>query len=307
MDTSLLTTLLQSTVTMSVPLLLAALGEVLTERSGTINIGLEGMMLAGAFVAMITAYFTGSSIVAIAAACAVGASFGLLFAYAAVGRGGNQVVVGIALNLLAFGLTGVAYRAIFGVTGTALTIDGLRAVPIPVLASIPAIGPSLFNQTALGYAAFLLVPITALFLFRTLPGLKLRMVGENPKAAEAQGIDVGLVQTLALLAGGVLASLGGAYLALAYARTFVEGMSAGRGFVALAIVIFGRWLPLGVLATALLFGLATALQFHIQALGLDIPYQFLLMLPYVLTLLVLAGHARHVPAPAALGQSPNGE
>jgi ABC-type uncharacterized transport system permease subunit len=211
------------------------------------------------------------------------------------------------LNLLAFGLTGVAYRAIFGVTGTALTIEGLRTVPIPVLSSLPVVGPALFNQTILGYAAFVLVPVTAVFLFRTLPGVKVRMVGENLKAAAAQGIQVDLTRTLAIVAGAVLASLGGAYLALAYARTFVEGMSAGRGFIALAIVIFGRWSPLGVMSTALLFGLATALQFHIQALGLDIPYQFLLMLPYVLTLVVLAVHARHAAAPAALGQSPGAE
>jgi simple sugar transport system permease protein len=146
-----------------------------------------------------------------------------------------------------------------------------------------------------------LVPLIAAGLYKTIPGLKLRMVGENPHAAAAQGVAVEWTQTMALLACGILAATAGAYLAIAYAHTFVEGMSAGRGFIALAIVIFGRWSAWGILGAALLFGLATALQFHVQALGLPIPYQFPLMLPYVLTLLVLAGYAGTTRAPAALG------
>jgi simple sugar transport system permease protein len=297
----LLTSLLQSTVTMAVPLLLAALGELIAERGGLINIGLEGMVLSGAFAAMAATYSSGAPILGLFAAWGTGLALGALFASVAVRYSANQVVVGTALNLLAVGLTGVAYRAVFGVTGAALTVTGFTALPIPGLSSLPIVGPALFAQTGLGYLAFGLVPLIAFGLHKTIPGLKLRMVGENPGAAAAQGVAVGWTQTAALLGCGVLAATAGAYLAIAYARTFVEGMSAGRGFIALAIVIFGRWSAWGILGAALLFGLATALQFHVQALGLAIPYQFLLMLPYVLTLLVLAGYAGTTRAPAALG------
>jgi len=301
MSIDLLTNLLQATVTMAVPLLLAALGELIAERGGIINIGLEGMVLTGAFAAMAVTYFSGASVLGLLAAWVSGLALAGLFAYVVVAHSANQVVVGTAINLLAIGLTGVAYRAVFGVTGAALTVSGLAALPIPGLSSLPIIGPAFFAQSALGYLAFALVPLIAFGLYKTIPGLKLRMVGENPHAAAAQGVAIEWTQTLALLACGVLAATGGAYLAIAYAHTFIEGMSAGRGFIALAIVIFGRWSAWGILGAALLFGLATALQFHVQALGLAIPYQFLLMLPYVLTLLVLAGYAGTTRAPAALG------
>ncbi len=301
MDAGLLTSLLQSTITMAVPLLLAALGELVSERGGVINIGIEGLLLTGAFAAMAVTYFTGRPLWGLAAAAGAGLILAALFAYLVTVYGANQVVVGIAINLLAVGVTGVAYRAIFGVTGATLTVPGLPTLRSPLLASVPAIGPSFFNQNGLGYFAFALVPFLALGLYRTIPGLKLRMVGENPHAAAAQGVAVRLTQTLGVLSGGILAATAGAYLSIAYARTFVEGMSAGRGFIALAIVIFGRWSPWGILGAAMLFGLVTALQFHVQALGLPIPYQFLLMLPYVLTLLVLTGYAGTTRAPAALG------
>ena len=301
MSVGLVTSLLQSTVTMAVPLLLAALGELIAERAGVINIGLEGMLLSGAFAAMAVTYSTGAPLLGLLAAWGAGLLLAALFAYVVVARSANQVVVGTAVNLLAIGITGVAYRAVFGVTGAALTVTGLAALPLPGLAGLPIVGPAFFAQSALGYVAFLLVPLIAAGLYKTIPGLKLRMVGENPHAAAAQGVAVEWTQTMAMLACGILAATAGAYLAIAYAHTFVEGMSAGRGFIALAIVIFGRWSAWGILGAALLFGLATALQFHVQALGLPIPYQFPLMLPYVLTLLVLAGYAGTTRAPAALG------
>jgi len=301
MDIGLLTSLLQSTVTMAVPLLLAALGELVAERGGIINVGLEGMILTGAFVSLVVTNASGSPSLGLIAAWSAGMLLAALFAYVVVVHSANQVVVGTALNLLAIGCTGVGYRAVFGVTGTALTVTGFSPVAIPVLASLPVLGAPLFAQSVLGYLAFLLVPVAAYGLSKTMPGLKLRMVGENPGAAAAQGVAVRFTQTLALLGCGVLAATAGTYLAVAYAHTFVEGMSAGRGFIALAIVIFGRWSPWGILGAALLFGLATALQFHVQALGLRVPYQFLLMAPYVLTLLVLAGYAGTTHAPAALG------
>lgn len=302
MDISLLTALAASTVAMAIPLLLAGVGELIAERAGVLNIGLEGMILAGAFVAMAAAYWSGSAGLGVAVALGAGAALGALLAFFVVGCNANQVVAGAALNLFALGVTGVAYRAAFGVTGAALIVPALPAWPVPLLRSLPVAGESLFDQTILGYGAFLLVPAVALFLNGTVPGLKLRMVGENPRAAETQGVPVRRVRALALIACGLLAGAAGSYLAVAYARTFVEGMSAGRGFIALAIVILGRWSPVGIAGAALFFGFATALQFHFQALHLDAPYQFFLMLPYLLTLLVLAGYAGRARAPAALGQ-----
>ncbi|MBP1684088.1 MAG: putative transporter permease protein [Deltaproteobacteria bacterium] len=304
--TPLLTSLLQSTVTMAVPLLLAALGELLAERAGVINIGLEGLLLMGAFAGMVATYATTVPLCGLLAAWVCGLALALLFAYVVIVHRANQIVVGTALNLLALGITGVAYRAVFGVTGATLTVGGFAPVPLPVLSSLPILGPAVFSQTLLGYLAFLLVPLVWFGLYQTIPGLQLRMVGENPAAAAAQGVPVRRTQLLALLGCGLLAATAGAYLAIAYAHTFIEGMSAGRGFIALAIVIFGRWSPWGIVGAALLFGLATALQFHVQALGLPIPYQFPLMLPYVLTLLMLAGNAGVTNAPAALGAPVDG-
>jgi simple sugar transport system permease protein len=302
MDSSLLTSLASSMVVMAVPLLLAALGELIAERAGVINIGLEGFLLVGAFAAMAGCHFSGSTLLGIALALLCGAALAALFSFFVVRQNANQVVAGTAINLLALGLTGVAYRAVFGVTGAALTIAGSPDAPIPFLQSVPIIGPAFFQQPLLGYVAFFLVPCLALGSSRTVPGLRLRMVGENPAAAEAQGVSVQRTRNAATIACGVMAAAGGAYLAVAYARTFVEGMSAGRGFIALAIVIVGRYSAWGILAAALFFGLATAMQFHFQALGLRIPYQFFLILPYLLTLLVLAGYVGRTNAPAALGQ-----
>lgn len=301
MSGDLLGALLASTITMAVPLLLAALGELIAERAGVLNIGLEGMLLSGAFAALVVALLSGSTALGLACALLVGAALGLLLGVFVAHWDANQVVAGTALNLLAAGLTGVAYRAVFGVTGAALTIPGAPPLPVPGLAELPVVGP-FFDQSLLGYAAFAAVPAVGWGLTRTLAGLRLRMVGENPWAAETQGVAVRRVRIVALLLCGMLAAAGGAYLSLAYANTFVEGMSAGRGFIALAIVIVGRRHPFGVLLAALCFGFATALQFHFQALGLAVPFQFFLILPYVLTLLVLAGRVGRATAPAALGQ-----
>ncbi|MDX2166814.1 MAG: ABC transporter permease [Deltaproteobacteria bacterium] len=301
MSADLLTALAASAITMAVPLLFAALGELIAERSGVLNIGLEGMMLTGAFAALAVSLLSGSVALGVGIAVLTGAGLGAVLAWFVVALNANQVVAGTALNLLAAGLTGVAYRAVFGVTGAALTISGAAAAPIPGLAEVPVLGP-FFDQNLLGYAAFLLAPVIGFALWRTLPGLQLRMVGENPYAAETQGVAVRSVRTAALIGCGALAAAGGAYLSVAYANTFVEGMSAGRGFIALAIVIVGRRTASGTVLAALFFGFATALQFHFQALGLHVPFQFFLVLPYALTLLVLAGFAGRVGAPAALGQ-----
>lgn len=294
--------LLHSTLIAATPLLLAALGETLVERSGVINIGLEGILLIGAFTGMVACYFTGSPLVGLAAGAASGVLLALLFAAFAIGRSADQIVVGISLNLFAVGLTGVLYRGIFGVTGQALQVTTFTPISIPFLEQIPLLGPALFQHTLLVYVALALVQFFTFFLFRTRAGLQLQAVGEHPLAAETLGVSVRTVRVLALTVEGCLGGIAGSYLSLAYANTFIEGMSAGRGFIALAIVIFGRWHPRGVLWGALFFGAATALQFHLQALGSAIPYQFVLMLPYVLTLLALVFLGAQKAAPAALGQ-----
>jgi len=286
--------LLHATIIAATPLLLAALGETVVERAGVINIGLEGVLLMGAFAGMIGCYFTGSPLVGMLFGGIGGLLLTLLFAGLTIGFNADQIVVGISINLLAVGLTGVLYRGIFGVTGQALTVPTFAPLSLPLLSSIPFFGPSLFQHTLLVYFAVLLVPLLGFLLFHTRVGLQLQAVGEHPQAAETLGISVRWVRSTALAVAGVFSGIAGSYLSLAYANTFIESMSAGRGFIALAIVIFGRWKPVGILAGSLLFGAATALQFHLQALGLAIPYQFMLMLPYLLTLLalILAGAKR---------------
>jgi simple sugar transport system permease protein len=226
----------------------------------------------------------------------------LLFAGLTVGFNADQIIVGVSMNLLAVGLTGVLYRGIFGVTGQALTVTTFPPLPLPFLSAVPFLGTALFQHTSFVYLTILLVPLTGFLLFHTRAGLQLQAVGEHPHAAETLGISVRWIRTIALSIAGVLGGIAGSYLSLAYSNTFIENMSAGRGFIALAIVIFGRWKPAGVLAGALFFGAATALQFHLQALGLTVPYQFVLMLPYVLTLLVLLLAGAKIAEPAALGQ-----
>jgi general nucleoside transport system permease protein len=294
--------LIHATLVATTPLLLAALGETLVERSGVINIGLEGIILVGAFAGMVGSYFSGSPLLGLLLAAGSGALLALLFAWLTVGLGADQVIVGVSANLLAAGLTGVLYRGLFGITGQALIVTTFPLLSVPFLASVPFLGPALFQHTFLVYLSLLLVPAIGFFLFHTRAGLQLQAVGEHPQAAETLGISVSWTRSSTLVIEGILGGMAGSYLSLAYSNTFIEGMSAGRGFIALAIVIFGRWRPAGVLAGALFFGAATALQFHIQALGSTLPYQFVLLLPYILTLLALALAGTRMSPPSALGQ-----
>lgn len=293
---------LVSMIQTSAPLLLAALGELLVEQSGIINIGIEGVMLTGAFFGMAGAYFSGSVTVGLLAAVLAAMAVSAIFALLSINFAVNQVVAGTALNIFAVGLTGVFYRRLFGITGQALTVRTLAAVPLGALARIPLLGPALFDQNLVVYLGFFLVPVCSWLLFRTHYGLGLRACGEQPEAANALGLPVYRLRWQALMVSGVLTGIGGAYLTLAYTNTFVEGISAGRGFVALAIVILGRWKPWPMAASSILFGAAIALQFGLQALGTVVPYQFFLALPYLLTLIVLAVLGGQAQAPSALGQ-----
>jgi ABC-type uncharacterized transport system permease subunit len=292
--------LLEATLRLAAPLLIAALGELLTERSGVVNIGIEGTMLTGAFCGFAVGVATGSPLAGVTAAAAVGAGVGGLFAlFAVVGRG-DQIVVGMAVNLLALGATGLGVRALYaGVTPAAPT---LPLIDVPFLATLPGIGPALFHQTPFVHAALALAVVLGIGLARTRVGLRLRAVGEAARAADAEGVSVEGHRIAAVVIGSALAGIAGSSLSLALTDTFSEGMTAGRGFMALAVVIFGRWNAGGTVLAALFFGGAIALQFRLQARGARIPYPVFLMLPYVVTLAVLAVATGRARAPADLGR-----
>jgi general nucleoside transport system permease protein len=292
---------LESAVRTATPLLYAALGELVVERSGMINIGLEGLVIGGAFGALVGATH-GGIVAGFACAAAVGVALAVLFYVFVDVLDADQIVIGTAITILALGATGALYRVWYGSTGAALSIATIAPVRIPGAAAIPLVGAALFNQPATTYVLYALVPATWLWMFRTRSGLALRALGESPDAAVVSGVSLSRYRLGALCFSGVLAGLAGATLVLAQVGTFAEGMSAGRGFVAIAVVVLGRWNPLGVAAAALVFGAASALQYWVQALGLPIPYQVVLALPYLLTLAALAGVAGRVKAPAALGR-----
>jgi ABC-type uncharacterized transport system permease subunit len=289
-------------VRVATPLLLAATGETVTERAGVINLGLEGMMLAGALAATLGASAVGPW-TGLALAVLAGMLLAAAFAAIAIGARADQIIAGTALTLGAVGLTGTIYRHAYGTGGAGLALPTLAPVPIPLLSRVPILGPALFDQPAPTYLALVALPVVWWVLFRTRPGLALRATGEGAAMARAAGVRTGLVRTAATIVGGGFAGLAGATLVLAQVGTFAEKMTAGRGYVAIAIVVLGRWHPAGVAIAALLFGAATALQYVFQALGLAVPYQLFLMLPYVLTLLALAGAVGRVRAPADLGKT----
>lgn len=297
---------LAAAVRTATPLALAALGECVTERGGVINIGLEGSIVSGALAATIVAG-TVTGTVGVTAGFAAGAVAGLIIALAfaifTVYLRADQIITGTAITLLSLGLTGLMYKSFYGATGVGLTIPTIGAVEIPLLARIPVIGRALFAQPVVTYALYALVPLMAWWFMRTHSGLALRAVGESPDAALAAGIRPRRVQAFAVLFGGAMAGLAGSTLVLAQSGTFVENMSAGKGFIAIAIVVLGRWTPLGVAGAALLFGGASALQYLFQSLGWnEVPYQLFLALPYVLTLIVLARASGRAAAPAALAR-----
>lgn len=299
-DLAALAAFMEASVRLGVPLGLAAMGETVTERSGVINIGLEGSLIAGALGGALGALAFESAALGVVAGGAAGLLAALVFAAFAVGLNTDQIITGTAVTLGGLGFTGAVYQARFGATGTALSLPTLAPAPLPGLSRIPLVGEALFAQAPTAYFAYLAAPVLWWFLFRTERGLELRAVGEEPDAAQAAGIRVRWTRFWATLFGGAMAGVAGAHLALAHAGTFAENMSAGRGFIAIAVVVLGRWNPILVLAAALLFGAASALQFFLQTLGLDLPYQLFLAFPYLLTLAALAGWIGRARAPAAL-------
>lgn len=292
---------LESAVRLGVPLALAAMGETITERSGVINIGLEGSIIAGALGGALGALAYGDASAGVVAGALAGLAVALVFATFAVGLGTDQIITGTAVTIGGLGLTGAIYQARFGATGTALTLPTLAPTPIPVLVDVPWIGTALFGQATTAYLAYVLAPLLWYFLYRTAWGLELRSVGEAPAAAQAAGIRVRRVRVWATLFGGALAGVAGAHLALAHAGTFSQNMSAGRGFIALAAVIFGKWRPFGAFGACLLFGFASALAIPLQREA-DISANLLSTLPYVLTLVALVGVIGRSVGPAAVGR-----
>jgi general nucleoside transport system permease protein len=292
---------LAAAVRVATPLLLAATGETIAERAGVINLGLEGMMLAGALGAALGAS-AGGLWVGLAVAVLAGMLLASVFAAVAIGAGADQIIAGTAVTLASVGLTGTIYRQAFGSEGAGLALPTFAPVRVPALSQLPVLGAGLFTQPLPTYAALLLVPMVWYLLFRTRLGLALRATGEGAGMARAEGVPTRLMRAGATILGGAFAGLAGATLVLAQVGTFAEKMTAGRGYVAIAIVVLGRWHPVGVMVAALLFGGATALQFVFQSLGLGVPYQLFLMLPYALTLLALAGAVGRVRAPADLGR-----
>jgi len=292
---------LAATVRTATPLVLAAMGELLVERTGLINIGLEGAILAGAFGSLVGAT-AGGVMGGFAGAVVGGVAVAAIFALFVVWLKADQIITGTALTILSLGATGTLYRTLYGSSGAALAIPTSAPLSIPLLSQIPVIGPALFIQPPITYFAYLLIPLIAWWIRGTHAGLALRAIGEKPEAAQVAGVRVERMRVLAVLVGGVLGGLAGGTLVLAQAGTFAEGMSAGRGFIAIAIVVLGRWHPLGVALAAFIFGAASALQFAFQAMGWHAPYQIFLVAPYLLTLagLVGAGRAR---SPAALGKA----
>jgi simple sugar transport system permease protein len=303
LEAALLVSFLEAAVRLGVPLALAALGETVTERSGVINIGVEGSIIAGALVGALAALGSENAAWGVLAGGLAGTAVAAVFAVFAIGLGANQIIAGTAVTVGGLGFTAVVYEARFGATGATLTIPMLDPIPLPLLSELPLVGTAFFAQRATTYLAYGVAPLLWWFLFRTGWGLSVRAVGEDPEAAAAAGVPVRAVRFLATLWGGLLAGIAGAHLPLAYTGTFQEGMSAGSGFIAIAVVVLGRWDPLWVLAAALFFGAASALQFALQTFGLDVPYQLFHSLPFLLTLGALAGWVGRARAPAALGES----
>jgi len=297
---ALVQTVLAATWRLATPLVYASVGEVFAERSGVLNIGLEGIMLFGAFFGFAVASFSGNRGLGLLIAIAVGILCGLVFAVFVVTIKANQIVVGAALNMVGLGLTGFLYRTMF-----TTAVRGIKAYPpinIPYLSKIPFLGEVLFQHSILVYATLLLVPLASFVLYRTAFGLAIRSVGEHPRAADTVGINVTGIRYASCIIGGALASLGGAFLTMSHTNQFVEGLVSGRGFIALAVVVFGRWTPWGAFGASLLFGVFYALELRLQAMtNVFIPYQFWQALPYVATLLVLVGMRGRSVAPKALG------
>lgn len=309
----LVVNILSMTVPFSVAILLASTGEMFNQRSGVFNLGCEGIMAMGAFIGMLIPFLVGGggpvsgvyNWLGLLAATVIGALLGLFFGLIVVTFRAPQGIAGIGLQMFGVGTAGTLFRHFVGGTQS---IPGMDSAPIPLLSRIPVIGPIFFSHNLMVYFAFLFVPAAWYVLFKTSWGLKVRAVGTHPRAADSMGINVNRTRYEALALGGALAGLAGAYLSVCQVKMFSDELIAGRGFIAVALVYFGHWHPVKIMAGALLFSFAQTIQYNVQGLGVDLPYEFFVMLPYIVVIVVLAFTSKNQKTgPAALGKPFNRE
>jgi len=299
-EISFITGLLGATMRMATPIIFATLGEIITERAGVLNLGIEGTMLMGAMTGFLVTMSTGSLWFGVLMAAVVGMLLALLMAFLAVYLGLSQHVSGLGITLFGTGLAMFIYRLHFGSPTVPPTVQPFKEVAIPLLSKIPILGEGIFVQYSLTYISWIMIPVVAILLYKTHIGLKIRVVGENPFAADTVGVNVNLTRTLSLVAGGAFMGVGGAFLTLAHQNMFLIDVVGGRGWVSIAMVIFGNWDPLKGALGALLFGFLDGFQLRLQALGFHIPFHLFLMIPYLLTIIALISVSRRAVIPAGL-------
>ena len=291
--------ILASGIRLATPYLYAAIGETFGQRSGVLNLGVEGQMLLGAFAAFYVAFTTGNLWLGVLAAMVVGAVMGLAMAFVTVNLQAEQGISGIGFYLFGLGMSDLLFQKLLG---TVETVKGFPKINIPFLSGIPGLGDIFFSQNILVYLAYLLVPVSWFVLNKTTLGLKIRAVGENPDAADSLGVSVGRIRYFTIILGGTLSGIAGASLSIALLNVFQQNMTSGAGFIAVALVYFGAWRPVGVLGGALLFSLVNSLQLWVQVLRIPIPSEIAVMMPYVLTILVLIATVSKVRGPSALSK-----
>lgn len=299
---SFLVSLIASTIRLATPILIPALGQLYTQRAGVLNLSVESAMTVSAVAGFAAAFYSGNLWLGALCGIVIGAAWSAIMAWLSVTLRANQVIAGIGLNILGAGVAVFAYRVIFGVLTLPPTVTTFASLDVAGLSDLPVVGPILFQHNALVYLGFLLVPITWFILEKTTFGLKIRAVGEHPRAADSKGIHVGAIRYAAIIIGGAYAGLGGAFMTTAYLNCFTEGIIGGRGYIAVSVVVFARFLPKRAMLGALLFGFASALQLRLQALGVNIPSQLLLMLPYIMTIIALIFASKKAEMPGAYAQ-----
>ena len=302
MDWTFVSNLILASVRMATPLIFLALAELYSQRAGLVHIGLEGLASIGSLVGFLVCLITGDPFLGVLAGAVVGIAVNMIYAFATIHLCAEQIVYGMAINIFAPALAAFIYRVYFGAGSELVQVKLMSTVAIPGLKDIPFIGPLLFDQTPMVYLAYALVIFTAIYFNKTKSGLNYKAVGEHPKAAATLGIPVIGIKYLASVICGALAGIGGAYLTTCYSTTYVDGNVAGRGFIALAAVIFGRWSAGGVVLACLFFGFCDALQIRLQVGSSGIPYQFFQMIPYVATVVVLALIGAKKAGPKAVGK-----
>lgn len=302
LTTGFLISLLASTIRLATPILLSALGQIFTQKAGILDLGVEGTMTIGAVTGFILTFKTGNLWIGIVGAMVVGLLWNSIMAWISVNMKANQVIAGTALNILSVGFAAYIYRVIFGIQSLPPQVEPFQSIKIPVLGDIPVLGKIFFQHNIIVYLAYIMVFVTWFIFEKTTYGLKVKAVGEHPKAADSKGISVAKIRYSAIMIGGLYAGLAGAFMSIAYMNLFTESIIGGRGFIAVSVVIFARWIPIRAMFGAILFGFASALQMRLQAQGIEVANQFMLMLPYGMTILALISASKKAEFPSAYTQ-----